>query len=88
MHTFPVNQADTKKDWLMTLEESLKATEKTELLQPDNWEVMKPILSGNIVKKFCMSLFYFEISFEIKLTYTILLFWVLEKIAGVPFVYL
>lgn len=37
---FSFNQIDSNKDRLVTLEEFLRATEKKEFLEPDNWETL------------------------------------------------
>lgn len=46
---FSFNQIDSNKDRLVTLEEFLRATEKKEFLEPDNWEVTGPALEGQVV---------------------------------------
>lgn len=43
IYFFFFNQVDANKDRLVTLDEFLKATEKKEFLEPDSWEVIKPI---------------------------------------------
>ncbi|PNI79132.1 NUCB2 isoform 8, partial [Pan troglodytes] len=41
MREHVMNEVDTNKDRLVTLEEFLKATEKKEFLEPDSWEVIQ-----------------------------------------------
>lgn len=48
---FSFNQIDSNKDRLVTLEEFLRATEKKEFLEPDNWEVRGPALEGQAVRE-------------------------------------